>query len=404
MAEAEAPEIEEEEEECPKCPPVGAPAWMATFADMATLLMAFFVLILSFAEFNVPKFKQISGSLRNAFGVQKIVPIVEQPKGTTVLSLNFSPSPAKSVTNEMGVVPKTELEKLAKGLVAHPNVYILSDEIYSRILFDENEHVSLKSFPEISDRVIVLDGWSKTYSMTGWRLGYGIYPNNIYSYAEKLAINCHSCVNSATQFAGIEALRGDQTQVKKMIKEFKLRRDYLVNELNSIENISCLKPGGAFYVFPNINKDQMNSAEISKFLLENKFVATVPDGVEHYTSGDYVFGPDVTENYACEQAMTKGKKDIIQQVSPEVLTAKTEMNCSLKQEQEPVVAQSDPLPTHTPMPQPEVQIVEREVIVQQAQPVIQFIPMTGNSGYIQTNPVDKAISSVVDLIIGNNRY
>ncbi|MDA7775537.1 OmpA family protein [Alphaproteobacteria bacterium] len=102
MAEAEEQEVvEEEEEECPKCPPVGAPAWMATFADMATLLMAFFVLILSFAEFNVPKFKQISGSLRNAFGVQKIVPIVEQPKGTTVLSLNFSPSPSKSVTNEM---------------------------------------------------------------------------------------------------------------------------------------------------------------------------------------------------------------------------------------------------------------------------------------------------------------
>ena len=101
MAEDASQEIEEEQEECPKCPPVGAPAWMATFADMATLLMAFFVLILSFAEFNVPKFKQISGSLRNAFGVQKVVPIVEQPKGTTVLSLNFSPSPSKSVTNEM---------------------------------------------------------------------------------------------------------------------------------------------------------------------------------------------------------------------------------------------------------------------------------------------------------------
>ena len=102
MAEQDENEvIEEEEEECPKCPPVGAPAWMATFADMATLLMAFFVLILSFAEFNVPKFKQISGSLKNAFGVQKIVPIVEQPKGTTVLSLSFSPSPAKSVTDEM---------------------------------------------------------------------------------------------------------------------------------------------------------------------------------------------------------------------------------------------------------------------------------------------------------------
>ena len=101
MAEAQVIEDEEEEEECPKCPPPGAPAWMATFADMATLLMAFFVLILSFAEFNVPKFKQISGSLKNAFGVQKVIPVVEQPKGTTVISLNFSPSPAPSVTNTM---------------------------------------------------------------------------------------------------------------------------------------------------------------------------------------------------------------------------------------------------------------------------------------------------------------
>ncbi|MDA7799964.1 OmpA family protein [Alphaproteobacteria bacterium] len=119
MAEQDENEvIEEEEEECPKCPPVGAPAWMATFADMATLLMAFFVLILSFAEFNVPKFKQISGSLKNAFGVQKIVPIVEQPKGTTVLSLNFSPSPAKSVTDEMTqqttATTKPELESQTK--------------------------------------------------------------------------------------------------------------------------------------------------------------------------------------------------------------------------------------------------------------------------------------------------
>ena len=99
MAEAEAEEVEEEE--CPKCPPAGAPAWMATFADMATLLMAFFVLILSFAEFNVPKFKQISGSLKNAFGIQRVVPVVEQPKGTTVLALNFSPSPAPSVTKNL---------------------------------------------------------------------------------------------------------------------------------------------------------------------------------------------------------------------------------------------------------------------------------------------------------------
>jgi len=101
VAEAQVQIEDEEEEECPKCPPAGAPAWMATFADMATLLMAFFVLILSFAEFNVPKFKQISGSLKNAFGIQRVIPVVEQPKGTTVLSLNFSPSPAPSVTNNL---------------------------------------------------------------------------------------------------------------------------------------------------------------------------------------------------------------------------------------------------------------------------------------------------------------
>ena len=118
MAEATEEVEEEEEQECPKCPPPGAPAWMATFADMATLLMAFFVLILSFAEFNVPKFKQISGSLKNAFGVQRIVPVVEQPKGTTVLSLNFSPSPSPSVTKQMTqqttTIEKPQLEQKQK--------------------------------------------------------------------------------------------------------------------------------------------------------------------------------------------------------------------------------------------------------------------------------------------------
>ena len=107
--EAEEVIVEDEEEECPKCPPKGAPAWMATFADMATLLMAFFVLILSFAEFNVPKFKQISGSLKNAFGIQRVMPVVEQPKGTTILSLNFSPSPSPSVQET--VRQKTTLEE-----------------------------------------------------------------------------------------------------------------------------------------------------------------------------------------------------------------------------------------------------------------------------------------------------
>ena len=175
-----------------------------------------------------------------------------------------------------GVVSEVELIKLAEGLLKFPKVHILSDEIYSRILFDNHKHISPLKFKEIRDRVIVLDGWSKTYSMTGWRLGYGIYPKEIFGYAEKLAINSHSCVNSASQFAGIEALEGDQKPVNDMIIEFNKRRNFLVRELNKIENIQCKQPGGAFYVFPKIKKGNMNSVEISKYLLEKKFIATVP--------------------------------------------------------------------------------------------------------------------------------
>ena len=175
-----------------------------------------------------------------------------------------------------GVVPKSEYIKLIKGLEKYPNVYILSDEIYSRILFDDNAHISLMSFPEIRDRVIVLDGWSKTYSMTGWRLGYGIFPKKIFNYAEKLAINCHSCVTTAVQLAGVEALKGTQEHVLKMIEEFNLRRNFLTENLNSIKNIKCIKPGGAFYVFPEIKKSNMSSKQISDHLLENMFLATVP--------------------------------------------------------------------------------------------------------------------------------
>ena len=175
-----------------------------------------------------------------------------------------------------GVVPFKELEKLANGLEKFPNIFILSDEIYSRILFDQHQHISLKSFPAISDRVIVLDGWSKTYAMTGWRLGYGIFPNRIFSYAEKLAINCHSCVNVATQYAGVEALTGSQIHVENMIKEFDERRKYLVNELNLINEVKCVMPGGAFYVFPKIEKNGLSSKKISNYLLEKKYVATVP--------------------------------------------------------------------------------------------------------------------------------
>lgn len=184
-----------------------------------------------------------------------------------------------------GVVPYEELKKLADGLERFPNLFVLSDEIYSRILFDEHKHHSLKSFSQISDRVIVLDGWSKTYAMTGWRLGYGIFPKSIFDYAEKLAINCHSCVNSSSQYAGIEALNGSQKYVEDMIKEFNLRRMFLVEELNKIDEIKCVIPGGAFYVFPKISKNNFSSKEISNYLLEKKYVATVP-GSSFGTNGE----------------------------------------------------------------------------------------------------------------------
>ena len=229
-----------------------------------------FIAYKSMIDYTGAKAVSLPHRMENNFSFQaeELLSLINEK--TKLIILNSPANPTG------GVVPEKELNKLAKGLEDFPNVYVLSDEIYSRILFDDHKHHSLLKYDNIKDRVIVLDGWSKTYSMTGWRLGYGIFPKDIFSFAEKLAINCHSCVNSATQYAGIEALTGSQSFVSKMIEEFKVRRDYLVNELNKIQNIECKKPGGAFYVFPKIIKDNLSSIEISKYLLEKKFVATVP--------------------------------------------------------------------------------------------------------------------------------
>ena len=203
-----------------------------------------------------------------SFDAEELLSLINEK--TRLIILNSPANPTG------GVVPVAELEKLAKGLQKFPNVFILSDEIYSRILFDGHSHASLMSFPEVRDRVIVLDGWSKTYAMTGWRLGYGIFPKKIFKFAEKLAINCHSCISVPTQIAGIEALKGSQKSVNEMVKEFQNRRNFLVDQLNLIDNIQCKKPGGAFYVFPKILINNKTSKEISNYLLEKKFVATVP--------------------------------------------------------------------------------------------------------------------------------
>ncbi len=174
-----------------------------------------------------------------------------------------------------GVVPRQEIERLVEGLEAHPKIYILSDEIYSRMLYDGREHVSLLEFSTIRDRVILLDGWSKTYAMTGWRLGYGVWPGELVEPATRLAINCHSCVNAAAQFAGIAALEGPQDEADEMVKAFDERRRVIVGELNQTPGITCADPGGAFYAFANVTGTGMEAAALQDKWLADAGVATV---------------------------------------------------------------------------------------------------------------------------------
>jgi len=174
-----------------------------------------------------------------------------------------------------GVVPKIELEKLAKGLQEYPNVVLMSDEIYDQFCFGEDKFTTMLSFPEIRDRLIILNGWSKTYAMTGWRLGYGIFPVKLYEIAEKLAVNIHSCVNASAQFAALEALKGPQDCVSHMNNTFKKRAEIMYTQLNEIEGFTCQKPKGAFYCFPNITGTNKSATEIQNILLDEIGVATV---------------------------------------------------------------------------------------------------------------------------------
>ncbi len=174
-----------------------------------------------------------------------------------------------------GVVPRDQIERLVEGLDAHPQVCILSDEIYSRMLYEGRQHVSLLEFDSIRDRVILLDGWSKTYAMTGWRLGYGVWPQSLIEPATRMAINCHSCVSAATQYAGIAALEGPQDAVDDMVRAFDERRKVIVSELNQTAGITCTDPGGAFYAFADITGTGMEAAELQDKLLNEAGVATV---------------------------------------------------------------------------------------------------------------------------------
>ncbi len=174
-----------------------------------------------------------------------------------------------------GVTPKVEVDRLVKGLEAHPHVAVMSDEIYDQMLYDGEEHATLLAYPEIRDRLILLNGWSKTYAMTGWRLGYSVWPDKLYDNARKLAVNAWSCVNAPAQFAALEALTGPQDAVAAMGAEFDLRRKLVVDLLNDIPGVSCITPKGAFYAFPNISGTGRKAKVLASELLEGPGVATI---------------------------------------------------------------------------------------------------------------------------------
>ena len=174
-----------------------------------------------------------------------------------------------------GVTPKTEVDKLVAGLAKWPDVAVMSDEIYDHMVYDGETHVCLLSYPSIRDRLILLNGWSKTYAMTGWRLGYAVWPGKLYDYARKLAVNLHSCVNASAQYAGLAALTGPQDEVLKMVAEFDKRRKVVVEGLNKLPGVSCVVPKGAFYAFPNIKRTGWKAKELANTLLNETGVVTI---------------------------------------------------------------------------------------------------------------------------------
>ncbi|MYF99351.1 pyridoxal phosphate-dependent aminotransferase [Candidatus Poribacteria bacterium] len=187
---------------------------------------------------------------------------------TKLLILNSPQNPTG------GTLTETDLNAIAELAEKH-NFYILTDEVYSRLLY-EGSHKSVISLPGMKERTILIDGHSKTYAMTGWRLGYGIAPREIADKITQLTINSNSCTATFTQIAGIEALTGPQTFVSEMVDEFRIRRDTIVDGLNAIEGISCIKPLGSFYVFPNVTQLPQSCEAIADYLMDEVGVALLP--------------------------------------------------------------------------------------------------------------------------------
>ncbi len=173
-----------------------------------------------------------------------------------------------------GFLLKSDLEAIAELAIKH-DVIVMSDEVYSQIIYDEAKHESIAALPGMKERTIIIEGHSKTYAMTGWRLGYGVTTADLAEQIAKLMVNSNSCTAAMVQMAGLEALRGPQDAVKEMVAELKRRRDAIVSGLNAIEGITCKNPLGAFYVFPNVTAMPMGSDEFAEYLLQEHAVATL---------------------------------------------------------------------------------------------------------------------------------
>ena len=202
-----------------------------------------------------------------AFSAEEALSLVTS--NTRLVILNSPANPCG------GVTPRAEVDALVSGLAERPDVALLSDEIYDQMLYDGEEHVPLLGYPEIRDRVILLNGWSKTYAMTGWRMGYSVWPDGLYEKVRKLAVNAWSCVNASAQHAALEALTGPQEAVGEMLAEFDVRRKLVVKLLNDIPGVSCITPKGAFYAFPNITGTGRMAKDLASELLEGPGVATI---------------------------------------------------------------------------------------------------------------------------------
>ncbi len=205
-------------------------------------------------------------------------------------------------------VEKAAIDFLAEQLKKYPHVAILSDEIYSRQIYDNKEMPTFFNYPDLQDRLIVLDGWSKAYAMTGWRMGWSVWPEKLIPHVNKLIINSVSCVNAPSQFAGIAALDGSDEPINDMMKEFDKRRKFIHAGLNNIPGVECSMPGGAFYAFPRVIDTGMNGSEFSKKCMYEAGVAIVPGTAFGKTSVDYVRFSFAASMENIEKALEKIKK------------------------------------------------------------------------------------------------